>query len=289
MNVLVIARVAHTINAAFCLSLGDESQPTWEEAPEWQQKSAVAGVEMHLANPEATPEQSHESWLAQKVADGWVYGEVKDADKKEHPCCRPYAELPPEQKSKDYLFRAVVHALKEIPDADKAVEAALASVPKAGAVQVVVGGASFFPAGHLAVEYIGRRETFTDHLYGSGLVFDKGQVRVLPVELARKFLRHADQFSESVAPAAEGQEPSQEQGNSVDDTADKLAAAQKLQDQQRDKENQLQDLKDQLNNMTKKSLSEYALTNYRQKLDQSKSVADLRQQVVGMLDQFGAV
>jgi hypothetical protein len=85
MKVLVIAKVAHAINAAFCLSLGDDSQPTWDDAPEWQQKSAIAGVEMHLAKPDATPEQSHESWLAQKVADGWVYGEVKDAEKKTHP------------------------------------------------------------------------------------------------------------------------------------------------------------------------------------------------------------
>lgn len=116
MKVLVIARVAHEINRAYCASLGDTSQPAWEDAPEWQQQSAIAGVEMHLANPDATPEQSHESWLAQKVAAGWVYGEVKDAEKKEHPCCRPYDELPAEQKSKDYLFRSVVHMLKDIPD-----------------------------------------------------------------------------------------------------------------------------------------------------------------------------
>ena len=36
---------------------------------------------------------------------------VKDAERKEHPCCVPYDALPVEQKTKDYLFRAVVHAL----------------------------------------------------------------------------------------------------------------------------------------------------------------------------------
>ena len=83
---------------------------------------------MHLANPDATPEQSHESWLEQKIADGWVYGAVKDPDAKTHPCCVPYEELPVEQKAKDYLFRAVVHALKDIPDAEDAVAQALASL-----------------------------------------------------------------------------------------------------------------------------------------------------------------
>jgi hypothetical protein len=56
-----IAKIAHEINLAYCAALGDTSQPPWEEAPEWQKASALAGVEMHLANPLATPEQSHES------------------------------------------------------------------------------------------------------------------------------------------------------------------------------------------------------------------------------------
>ena len=87
MKITAIAAIAHAINAAYCASQGDLSQPTWADAPEWQQQSAIAGVEMHLANPDATPEQSHESWLEQKIADGWVYGAVKDPDAKTHPCC----------------------------------------------------------------------------------------------------------------------------------------------------------------------------------------------------------
>lgn len=105
MDRIAIARVAHEINRAYCASLGDVSQPAWEDAPEWQKASALVGVDMHLAKPDATPEQSHESWLAQKTAEGWKFGPVKDAEKKEHPCCVPYAELPAEQKAKDYLFR----------------------------------------------------------------------------------------------------------------------------------------------------------------------------------------
>lgn len=107
-----IARVAHEVNRAYCQSLGDDSQLPWEAAPEWQKTSAINGVRHHIANPDTTPEQSHEAWLAEKHATGWKYGPVKDVEKKEHHCCLPYAELAQSDKSKDYIFRAVVHALK---------------------------------------------------------------------------------------------------------------------------------------------------------------------------------
>lgn len=109
-----IARVAHEINKAYCEALGDFSQPSWEDAPDWQKDSALNGVNFHLENPTAGPDHSHLSWLAQKKDEGWKYGSVKDAEKKEHPCFVPYEELPIEQKAKDYLFRQVVHSLKSI-------------------------------------------------------------------------------------------------------------------------------------------------------------------------------
>ncbi len=58
-----------------------------------------------------SPEQSHEGWLAEKIATGWVYGPVKDTEKKEHPCMLPYDELPPSQKAKDALFVRTVRSM----------------------------------------------------------------------------------------------------------------------------------------------------------------------------------
>ncbi len=107
-QIQTVARRAHQINRAYCAALGDHSQPEWDNAPEWQRSSAVNGVRFHLANPDAGPSGSHESWLKQKLEEGWKYGPVKNPDTKEHPCCVPYDELPPEQKAKDYLFVAVV-------------------------------------------------------------------------------------------------------------------------------------------------------------------------------------
>lgn len=81
-----IARIAHEVNRAYCLSLGDSSQQPWESAPEWQRESARLGVALHLGNPDAGPETSHESWMDNKMAEGWQYGPVKDEYAKTHPC-----------------------------------------------------------------------------------------------------------------------------------------------------------------------------------------------------------
>jgi len=112
MTVEQIAQVAHEINRAYCIAFNDQSQLPWEEAPEWQKTSAINGVNFHLANPDAGPEASHNSWLKEKQEAGWVHGPVKDAEAKTHPCFVPFEALPLEQQAKDYLFRQVVHSLK---------------------------------------------------------------------------------------------------------------------------------------------------------------------------------
>lgn len=106
-----IAKVAHDANRAYCQTIGDDSQPAWEDAPQWQQDSARRGVEFCLANPDAPPSANHDSWLKVKEADGWVYGETKDPEAKTHPCMVPYERLPVNQQKKDALFKAIVAAL----------------------------------------------------------------------------------------------------------------------------------------------------------------------------------
>lgn len=113
MTIEEIARVCHEVNRAYCAALGDNSQVAWESAPDWQRESAANGVRLHLTHPDSTPADSHENWLAEKVADGWVFGVTKDADAKTHPCVVPFAELPVEQQAKDFIFRATVKALDE--------------------------------------------------------------------------------------------------------------------------------------------------------------------------------
>lgn len=252
----LIAQVAHEVNRAYCASLGDTSQPAWEDAPEWQKASALVGVDMHLANPDATPEQSHESWLAQKAADGWTFGEVKDAEAKTHPCFKPYAELPAEQKAKDYLFRGVVHALKAIPD-----------VAQAPVIQVQDPGAK------IPVKYVGKREVYRDGTYGTGLVFTQGETKLVPVEKAKHLLQHPDVYVPG----------------EMDEVVVASAASEQVQAATDDSqaETEHMDMRDSLVRMDKEALVEFAKTHFNMKLDKRTGLEKLRTEVITRFDQFG--
>lgn len=111
LNTEQIAIVCHEANRAYCARLGDTSQLPWSESPEWQKASAIKGVQFCISNPDAPASANHDSWLEVKRSEGWKYGAVKDAEKKEHPCFVPYEKLPVDQQRKDALFKAVVEAL----------------------------------------------------------------------------------------------------------------------------------------------------------------------------------
>jgi hypothetical protein len=107
-----IAKVCHQANKAWCESDGDHSQKDWFEAEDWQKESAITGVVFRLGNPDAKEDAQHNAWMEDKIKDGWVYGEVKDAEKKTHPCLVPFDQLPLFQQKKDKLFCAIVDALR---------------------------------------------------------------------------------------------------------------------------------------------------------------------------------
>ena len=107
-----IAKVAHETNRAYCIVVGDNSQLFWDDAPDWQRDSSIKGVKFSLDNSDAPASAQHDAWLKDKISEGWKYGKVKDPEKKEHPCCVPYEELPIEQKVKDALFVGVVRAMR---------------------------------------------------------------------------------------------------------------------------------------------------------------------------------
>ena len=118
-----IARECHEANKSYCEFIGDTSQPSWEDAPEWQKDSARNGVKAHLSSTAAdpmTPRKSHESWMKQKSEEGWKYGPTKDPAKKEHPCMVDYDELPLVQRTKDLIFGVVVRILEDaLPTTDE--------------------------------------------------------------------------------------------------------------------------------------------------------------------------
>ncbi|MHA3081674.1 RyR domain-containing protein [Acinetobacter sp. ANC 5383] len=198
MKTVAIAMMCHAMNAAYYQSLGDDSQPIWDNAPDAQKQGIISGVEMYIANPDVTPEQNHEVWYQQKQAEGWAYGKVLDPENKLHPCFLPYEELPQAQKSKDYLFRAIVHLVKNLPDPEDylALSAEVVSLRQKAEQQKHTAISTATPStattsttsGGIAIQYVGNKSLFKDHLYNSALTFTVGQVRTVSSDLATLFL-----------------------------------------------------------------------------------------------------
>lgn len=107
VDILSIAIACHMANRAYCVALGDLSQPLWMDLDQETRDSANIGV-CGVLNGN-TPEQSHASWVVFKGNCGWVYGPKKDSMVKTHPCMVPYGDLPEEQRLKDDLFIDTVH------------------------------------------------------------------------------------------------------------------------------------------------------------------------------------
>ena len=110
MNIYKVARICHEANRAICQSMGDYSQPTWKEAPEWQVESTLSGIQNILDGKIASPQDAHNSWANHKLEQGWTYGPVKDPVAKTHPLLIPYKDLSPMDKVKDAVFFAIVKA-----------------------------------------------------------------------------------------------------------------------------------------------------------------------------------
>lgn len=109
----MIAAVCHEANRGLALALDEDPAtvyPTWADAPEEIRESARQGVQRALDG--ATPAQLHDSWVENKLKNGWTYGPVRNNEAKLHPCILPYHMLPAAQRKKDALFGAIVAALK---------------------------------------------------------------------------------------------------------------------------------------------------------------------------------
>lgn len=55
-----------------------------------------------------TPEAAHDSWWRAYEEMGWVYGPVRDTEKKTHPDMVPFADLEQREQDKDAVFLALV-------------------------------------------------------------------------------------------------------------------------------------------------------------------------------------
>lgn len=300
MKVLTIAMLCHSVNAAFCLSQGDDSQPTWDDAPDWQIQSAVLGVEKHLENPSMTPEQTHQSWLDEKIAQGWVYGEEKDPENKTHPCIVPYDELDPAQRAKDYLFKAVVTLAKDLPepaehfalvDEVKTLRSTLDSFKNTTAANPqIIQHATPVKSNYVSIQYLGNMNEYKDRLYDSGLTFSYGQVRSVPPDLANRFLKHPEFKVIELSDGVATKNSDTQQMSNEDDTAEKLAQAKKEQEEKDKEENFQLDQIDLVNSMNDKpSVAEYARTHFAQEISNKQSLDWMKEKVIGLIKSTGAI
>jgi hypothetical protein len=63
--------------------------------------SAIELPQELLALTEWLAENVHENWAAGRIADGWVYGEERDDERRTTPCLVPYSELTEEEREYD--------------------------------------------------------------------------------------------------------------------------------------------------------------------------------------------
>jgi len=61
---------------------------------------------------ELIAKNTHDVWSQSRIREGWVYGEVRDDEKKHNPCLVPYEELP--ESEKDYDRNTSMETLKLI-------------------------------------------------------------------------------------------------------------------------------------------------------------------------------
>lgn len=118
----------------------------------------------------------------------------------------------------------------------------------------------------LSVRYIGKRAQYVDGAFGTRIVFNHGESKMVPADKARLMLRHPDVYvpGKADAPIA----------------VVAIAANQDAED--------TQDLRDSVSAMSdKESLSFFAQTKYGIKLDKRKAVEDLKLQTLGLIDQYG--
>lgn len=102
-----IAEIRHIGWVAYQIAVG---QPYNEQINEYQLTSLLDGVQFQDEHPDNTPEQNHDNWMRMKIEQGWVYGKVKDFDKKTHPDLVPFDELSEVEQRKD-INDATVHRL----------------------------------------------------------------------------------------------------------------------------------------------------------------------------------
>ena len=120
------------------------------------------------------------------------------------------------------------------------------------------------------IEYIGKRKQYTEGCYGSRIEFVHNKAFSVEDDLAAKLLKHPDQFIPY-------------------DPDKKLVVEEPPAETKETTEDPDQDLRDSVQNMTKTTMIEFAEKTFAGfKLNPRLSVSDMKIEVIGLIDRFGA-
>lgn len=118
------------------------------------------------------------------------------------------------------------------------------------------------------IKYIGKRPEYTDGTYGTRIHFIQEETKLVPADKAALMLKHPDVYV-------------------LGDTTDDLKKPDIAAKGDDETETQLQDLRDSISSMDKTALKEFAQTHYNVKLNGQRGEKTLRQEVIGLVDQYG--
>lgn len=99
-----IAKKCHEANNKLLIDNGKEPLPDWNNLDRNQRFINIKSVRRIVDKPTITPEEIHDEWVKNKRRDGWVYGEVKDDEKKTHPLLVDFNVMSKFDKEKDIIF-----------------------------------------------------------------------------------------------------------------------------------------------------------------------------------------
>ena len=112
-KVLLLSKLCYETIRGYSKSINEEHLEEWNKTSDEVKNLVLQEVIHNLSNEDVSIEEVHNRWCKSMEEDGWVFGELVDYDKKEHPNLVDYNDLKTEQKSKYYIFRSLCNFHKE--------------------------------------------------------------------------------------------------------------------------------------------------------------------------------
>jgi hypothetical protein len=104
-----LAMLSYETTRAWIEANGEPAKKPWDQAEPWRRQAALESARKAIAGGAAP--QLHESWRAERLKEGWRYGEAKSDEAKTNPALQPYSQLTDTQKRTADLFAAAVHTV----------------------------------------------------------------------------------------------------------------------------------------------------------------------------------